>query len=94
MNNADSGELYKLEVYDISGSKEFETTFNTQYNRFQFDGNSVVMNNATSFHVMNMSGKTLTMQNVDLPLNTIIATGNRGKYIMVNSKYIQNIRMK
>lgn len=94
LNNGDSGELYKLVVYNLSGKKEFETTFNTQYNDFQFDGNSIVMNNSSTFTVMNMSGKVITSQNVELPLNSMLATGSRGKYILINSKYIQSIKLK
>lgn len=94
MNNADSGETYKLVVYNLEGTKQFERTFNTQYNQFRFDGNSVIMNNANTFTVMNMSGKVITTQNVDMPLTTIMATGSRGRYMIVNSKYVQNIRLK
>ncbi|MDO5402762.1 MAG: DUF5711 family protein [Eubacteriales bacterium] len=94
MNNSDSGELYKLIVYNLSGARQFETTFNTQYNNFQFDGSSVVMNNSSTFTIMNMSGKVITMQNVELPLSSILTTGVRGRYILINSKYIQSIKLK
>lgn len=94
MDNADSGETYKMVVYNLAGAKQFEKTFNTQYNQIQFDGNSVILNNANTFTVMNMGGKVITTQNVDMPLTTVLATGSRGRYMIVNSKYVQNIRLK
>lgn len=94
MDNADSGGTYKMVVYNLAGAKQFEKTFNTQYNQIQFDGNSVILNNANTFTVMNMGGKVITTQNVDMPLTTVLATGSRGRYMIVNSKYVQNIRLK
>ena len=43
---------------------------------------------------MNMNGKVLTTQTVELPIDTVLTTGSRGSYVLINSKYIQNIRMK
>ncbi len=91
--NGDSGDLYRLVVYNLSGSKKFETTFNTQYDRISFDSESIVMNNTTTLSVMNLDGKILTTQTMDLPIQSILRTGSRGKYILINSKYIQNIHL-
>lgn len=93
LNNSDSAELYKLVTYDLSGKMLFESTFNTQYSQFGFDGKSIVMSNANTLTVMNMSGKILTSQVVDLPITTVLTTGSRGRYIMVNSKYVQRIKL-
>ena len=60
----------------------------------QFDGKSVLMSNASSFSVMNLKGKMLTTQNFDLPIESVLPMGTRGRYIMVNSKYIQDIRLQ
>ena len=70
------------------------TTFNTQYDTIQFDGKSVLMSNASTFAVMNLKGKMLTTQNFDLPIESVLPMGTRGRYIMVNSKYIQDIRLQ
>lgn len=94
VKNSDSGDIYKLTVYDTSAKELFNTTFNTQYDDIRFDGKSVIMSNASTFSVFNLKGKLLTSQNFELPIETVLPTGNRGKYIMVNSKYIQNIRLE
>ena len=46
LDNSDSGELYKMVVYNFSGSKVCEAEFGTQVDNIQFDGSSVVMNNS------------------------------------------------
>ena len=43
---------------------------------------------------MNLKGKMLTTQNFDLPIESVLPMGTRGRYIMVNSKYIQDIRLQ
>ena len=94
LKNSDSGDIYKLVVYDTSAKEVCETTFNTQYDTIQFDGKSVLMSNASTFAVMNLKGKMLTTQNFDLPIESVLPMGTRGRYIMVNSKYIQDIRLQ
>ncbi len=94
LKNSDSGDIYKLVVYDTSAKEVCETTFNTQYDTIQFDGKSVLMSNASTFAVMNLKGKILTIQNFDLPIESVLPMGTRGRYIMVNSKYIQDIRLQ
>lgn len=94
LTNFDSGDIYKLVIYGTDGHEICQTTFNTQYDQISFDGKSVIMNNASSFSLMNFKGKTLTNINVELPIEAIMPTGRRGRYIMVNSKYIQNIKLR
>ncbi len=94
LENTDSGDVYKLLVYSSNGDKVLETTFNTQYDQIKFDGKSVLMSNSTSFALLNFNGKVLTNQTVELPIEGILPTGIRGYYILVNSKYIQNIRLR
>lgn len=94
LKNSDSGDIYKLVVYDSAFKEVCETTFNTQYDIMQFDGKSVIMSSSSAFAIMNMKGKMLTSLNFDLPIETVLPMGTRGRYIMVNSKYIQDIRLQ
>ncbi len=57
VDNSASGELYKLLVYNTSGSKVCEAQFGTQVENITFDKKSVVMNNSTTLSVYNLSGK-------------------------------------
>ena len=94
LNNSDSGDIYRLVLYNLSGDKVCETTFNTQYDDIQIDGKSIVMYNSNGFTVMNFKGKVLADIKVEMPLENIITKGTRGSYVLVNSKYIQNIKLK
>lgn len=94
LKNSDSGDIYKMVVYDLSGKKKFEKTFNTQYSTIKFDGDSILMYNDKVFTLMNMHGKVQLTQNFDLPIESILSTGTRGDYVLISSKYIQNIRLK
>ena len=89
LDNSDSGELYKMVVYNFSGSKVCEAEFGTQV-----DGSSVVMNNSTSFSVFNLKGKNVANMSFDMPASKVLPTGTRGEYILINTKYIQNIKLK
>jgi hypothetical protein len=93
VSDSESGNLYKLTVYDTNAKKVCETTFNTEYDDMRFDGKSVIMSSSTEFSLVNLKGKVLTKLDVDLPIEDILPTNNRGRYIMVNSKYVQDIRL-
>lgn len=94
LDNSENGDLYKMVVYDLSGSIVFQTTFSTQYDSIKFDSDSILMSSSNVFSVMNMYGKLLTTQTVELPIDTVLTTGSRGSYVLINSKYIQNIKLK
>lgn len=94
LDNSESGDPYKLVVYNTSGKLIFDTTFGIQYTDVQFDGKSVIMSNASTFVLMNMSGKKLADISFDMPVINVLPTGVRGSYTIVNSKYIQSIKLK
>lgn len=94
LDNSDSGDLYKLDVYNTSGKEIFNTTYGVQYTNVQFDGKRIVLSNDASFAVMNMSGKMLADMQFDMPVTNVLTTGNKGEYILINSKYIQTIKLK
>ena len=52
------------------------------------------MCNASSFVLMNMRGKQLADISFDMPVIDVLPTGSRGVYTVVNSKYIQSIKLK
>ena len=94
LDNSESGDPYKLVVYNISGKHIFDKTFGIQYTDMQFDGKSVVISNASTFVLLNMSGKKLADISFDMPVINVLPTGARGSYTIVNSKYIQSIKLK
>lgn len=94
LSNSDSGDMYKLVIYNISGEKVGQYVFNTQYDHIEFDENSVLMSNSTGFALLNLKGKLLADIKTDLALAQLLPIGERGSYILVNSRYVQNIKLK
>ncbi|MGN0318786.1 MAG: DUF5711 family protein [Lachnospira sp.] len=94
VDNSENGDLYKLMVYNTSGNKVCESTFGIQYDEIQFDGKSVIMNNSNSLVLLNMGGKQLASIDFDMPITQVLPTGTRGSYTIINSKYIQSIKLK
>lgn len=94
MENKESGDNFKLMVYDNSGNKVSETAFNTSYDTIKFDNDSIILYNDNTFTLMNIKGKQLANLRFDLPIEEILSAGSRGNYMVVNSTYVQEIRLK
>ncbi len=94
LDNKESGDNYRLVIYNTSGSKVGETMFNTMYNNIKFDGDTIILDNDSIFTLMNVKGKTLTTQQSDLPIEEVLSLGAKGNYLLVNSTYVQEIKLK
>lgn len=94
LKNTNSDDAYRIQVYGPGGGRVLNTTTNTAYDRFVLDGRSVVMYNSSSFAVLNFQGRFITKQSSELPLTALIPTGLRGRYMLINSKYIQKVYLK
>lgn len=92
--NEDSGDIYKMVVYNSTGGKECQVSFSTQCDRIRIDGRTIVMNNESVFILMNFKGKELARIQTELPIARLLTTGKRGNYILVSSKYVQFISLK
>jgi hypothetical protein len=90
----DSGNAYQLIIYDIEGDVVCQTTINTEYKGIKFDGESVIMYNDRLFTLMNLRGKIQLEQDFDLPVEEVLSLGSKGNYMIINSKYIQEIKLK
>ena len=94
LDNSNSKDIYKLEVYNLSGKLVCDTTFSTKYDDISFDGDSIIMYNSNSIVLMNLKGKKLCDITMDMPVNYVLSEGSRGNYIVINSKYVQSVRFK
>lgn len=92
--NEDSGDIYKMVIYNSMGGKECQVSFSTQCDRIRIDGRTIVMNNESVFILMNFKGKELARIQTELPIAGLLTTGKRGDYILVSSKYVQFIKLK
>ena len=44
--------------------------------------------------IFNLKGKNVANMSFDMPASKVLPTGTRGEYILINTKYIQNIKLK
>lgn len=94
LDNSENGDAYKLAIYNTSGKELFSKTFNTNYESYQFDGKTVILNNSSKFVMYNMSGKQIADISFDMPISYVLAKGKRGSYTIINNRYIQTIKLK
>jgi len=94
LNNSDTGDIFKLVVYDTDGKLVSQVSFNTQYDNIILDNKTIVMNTDTILCLVNFSGKVLAEIEMNLPIDDILPHNGRGNYICINSKYVQNIHLK
>lgn len=94
MDNAENGDAYEAVVYDLSGKKQGSFSFNAEYTDIAFDGKTIVMSNASVMSIVNFKGKILGNIEMKLPIRRILVGGKKGNYILVNSKYVQSIRLQ
>lgn len=94
LQNEESGDIYKLVVYNATGARECQMTFSTQCDAIKLDGKTIIMNNESSFMLYNFKGKELARIDASLPITAFLTTGKRGDYILVSSKYVQFIKLK
>lgn len=94
MDNAENGDAYEAVVYDLSGKKQGSFSFNAEYTDIAFDGKTIVMSSASVMSIVNFKGKILGSIEMKLPIRRILVGGKKGNYILVNSKYVQSIRLQ
>lgn len=92
--NKEGTDNFKLTVYNTSGSEKFSLLFNTEYSVIKFDKKGILMYNESVFSLVNLSGKVQFSKTLDMPIEAVLSTGSKGRYILVSSKYIQEIRLK
>lgn len=93
-NNNDSEEKYRLEVYSLNGNKEYEMTYGEEYRNFEFSDDYILMYNEKEFLYMTVKGKVKYLGTFDMSIEKLIPLDSKQKFIMVNSKYVQEIRLR
>lgn len=92
-NNADSVDKYKMEVYNMKGQKVSEILFNDDYRNFEFNRDGILLYNEKKFTLMTIKGKIKYEDNFDMTIEKIIPLDNNQRFLLFNSKYIQEIRL-
>lgn len=92
-NNADSVDKYRMEIYNMKGQKSSELLFSEDYRNFEFRKQDVILYNEKVFTLMSIKGKVKYQDNFDMTIEKIIPLDNSQRFLVFNSKYIQEIKL-
>lgn len=92
-NNADSVDKYKMIIYNMKGQKVSELFFSEEYRNFEFSKDSILLYNEKVFTLMSIKGKIKYQDNFDMTIEKIIPLDNSQRFLVFNSKYIQEIKL-
>ena len=84
---------YNIKIFNSNGGKLSDVNYDTTYTTYNFDGNIVLMYGGSNFAIMNLSGKFVTKQTIDGTVTAFISTGKRGKYYLVDDRFISRVRL-
>ena len=90
--NEESGKQYNMKVYDESGNRKFEKSFNIPYSRIKVSGGYIIMFNSSQFCIMNNNGVTKYEGTVDGAIHDLIKVG-MNRYLLVLESGIKIIKL-
>ena len=92
-NNADSVDKYKMLIYNMKGQKVSELFFSEEYRNFEFHEENLLLYNEKVFTLMSIKGKIKYQDNFDMTIEKIIPLDSGQRFLVFNSKYIQEIKL-
>lgn len=92
-NNADSVDKYKMIICNMKGQKVSTVYFNEEYRNFEFSNDGMLLYNEKIFTWMTLKGKVKYQDNFDMTIEKIIPLDKNQKFLVFNSKYIQQIKL-
>lgn len=93
-NNVDSINKYKMLIYNAKGQKVSEIFFDVEYRNLEFSKDALLLYNEKEFTMMSLKGKVKYRDNFDMTIEKIISMDNNQRFLLFNSKYIQEIKLK
>ena len=90
--NEGSGKQYTMKVYDESGNRKFEKSFNIPYSRIKVSDSYILMFNSSQFCIMNNNGVTKYEGTVDGAIHDLIKVG-MNRYLLVLESGIKMIKL-
>lgn len=91
--NADSVDKYKMLIYNMKGQKVSELFFSEEYRSFEFSKDDILLYNEKIFTLMTVKGKLKYEDDFDMLIEKIIPVDNNQRFLVFNSKYIQEIKL-
>jgi hypothetical protein len=92
-NNADSVDKYKMLVFNMKGQNVSTIYFNEDYRNFEFYEDSILLYNEKTFTLMTIKGKIKYQDSFDMTIEKIIPLDKNQRFLVFNSKYVQQIKL-
>jgi predicted nucleic acid-binding Zn ribbon protein len=90
----DENAAYRMEVYNLSGSKQCSVSIDADYTNFCIDHDRIYMNNDSTFRIYTSGGRKIADITAQLPISAIVPTGKRGSCFLITTNYIQKISLR
>ena len=92
--NAGGETTYRMELYDTSGKKVKEITFDLEYRDILFDTTGIIIYNDEGCVIYDWDGRLKYQGNFMERVECMIPSGNIAKYTLVTENSIQTIQLK
>ncbi len=92
-NNADSIDKHKMQIYNMKGQKISELLFGEDYRNYEFHGDYILLYNEKLFTLLSIKGKVKYQNDFDMAIAKIIPLDKNQRFLVFNSKYIQEIKL-
>lgn len=93
-SNTETNEKYRMEVYNMDGVRQLAYDYDEEYRRFSFSGKQMLLYNEKRFTLLSLNGNIKYNGVFDISVDAIMPTSIESTFIMVNTKYIQEIRLR
>lgn len=90
-NNTDSVDKYQIDIYDIKGQKISSISYNENYRNYEFNDKHILMYNEKNFTLYSIKGKKKYEDSFDMTIEKILSLSEENRFMVFNSKYIQEI---
>lgn len=94
VNNTDSANTYRMDIYKINGDKVFSKEMNYHYQYADIDGDSVILYNEDSCEVYNMSGVRKFAANAELSLSKVRNGRFPNTLFLIGPETMKEIKLK
>lgn len=85
---------YLMKIFDASGKEVLAKGFNFNYENIAFSGQKILMNNASSCEIYNLTGTKEFEHTFDKEIVWMEGTNQSNRYLVVNPDSLMEIRLK
>ena len=85
---------YRVEVYSLSGRRKMKVDISTEYDKFSFSGENVLMANDMNCQIISLSGVKKFAYTFKGEVNSIIPVDGSRTYLFMTNTEIQKVRLK